>query len=121
MKEEGKSIPEQTKNDEASAKNAILIDLLKRSTAVYNHVIQGTMLDANDIQKIDNVFLSLLALNERNYFENAIQKKDLEKDKFESYIKMRHKFIQKQLEVILKDLELKLLESRDKRNKEKSS
>lgn len=97
--------------------NDMLIDLLKRSTAVYNHVIQGKMLDADAIQKIDNVFLSLLIFNERNYFENAIRKKDLEKEKFEAYLKMRHKFILKQLELMLKDLELKLIESRD--NKEK--
>ncbi len=95
--------------------NEMLIDLLKRTTSVYNQVIQGKMLDADAIQKIDNVFLSLLVFNERNYFENAISKKDLEKDKFESYLKMRHKFILKQLELMLKDLEEKLVESRDKR------
>lgn len=118
MKEEDKSkIPpvDKTKNLEKENKNAMLIDLLKRSTGVYNQIIQGKMLDANDIQKIDNVFLSLLILNERNYFENAIQKKELEKEKFESYIKMRHKFILKQLELMLKDLENKLIESRDKK------
>ncbi|HSA07227.1 MAG TPA: hypothetical protein P5556_08595 [Candidatus Gastranaerophilales bacterium] len=108
--------PEQLENDN---KNNMLIELLKRSTAIYNHVIQGKMLDANDIQKIDNVFLSLLALNERNYFENAIQKKELEKDKFESYLKMRHKFILKQLEIMLKDLETKLFESRNKSEQNK--
>lgn len=98
--------------------NDMLIDLLKRTTAVYNHVIQGKMLDADAIQKIDNVFLSLLVFNERNYFENAIAKKDLERDKFESYLKMRHKFILKQLELMLKDLETKLMESRDNKDKQ---
>lgn len=93
--------------------NDMLLDLLKKLTGVYNQVIQGKMLDADAIQKIDNVFLSLLIFNERNYFENAIKKKDLEKDKFEAYLKMRHKFILKQLELMLKDLELKLIESRD--------
>ncbi len=118
MKEEDKSIPSPDKMPGAGSdeKNTMLIDLLKRSTGVYNQVIQGKMLDANDIQKIDNVFLSLLILNERNYFENAIQKKELEKEKFESYIKMRHKFILKQLELMLKDLESKLIESRDKKS-----
>ncbi len=119
MKEENKSQttpPEQPVSPEKDVKNAMLLDLLKRSTGIYNQIIQGKMLDANDIQKIDNVFLSLLILNERNYFENAIQKKELEKDKFDSYIKMRHKFILKQLEAMLKDLESKLIESRDKRN-----
>ena len=118
MKENDKSketVSDEVKKENSDNKNVMLIDLLKRSTAVYNHVIQGQMLDANDIQKIDNVFLSLLILNERNYFENAIQKKDLEKDKFESYIKMRHKFLMKQLEIMLKDLETKLFESRDKK------
>ena len=98
--------------------NDMLIDLLKRSTAVYNHVIQGKMLDADAIQKIDNVFLSLLIFNERNYFESAIAKKDLEKEKFESYLKMRHKFILKQLELMLKDLETKLIESRNNKQTE---
>ena len=96
--------------------NDMLMDLLKRSTSVYNQVIQGKLLDADAIQKIDNVFLSLLIFNERNYFENAIKKKDLEKEKFEAYLKMRHKFILKQLEIMLKDLEKRLVESRD--NKE---
>lgn len=100
------------------AGNEMLIDLLKRSTAVYNHVIQGKMLDADAIQRIDNVFLSLLIFNERNYFENAIKKKDLDKEKFESYLQMRHKFILKQLEVMLKDLEGKLIESRDNKGKQ---
>ena len=95
--------------------NDMLIELLKESTGVYNKVIQGKLLDADAIQKIDNVFLSLIIFNERNYFENAIQKKHLEKDKFESYLKMRHKFILKQLEIMLKELEKKLIESRDKR------
>ena len=124
MKEEDKLKNSELRgkgNTDKDNKNYMLMDLLKRSTVVYNQVIQGQILDANDIQRIGNVFLSLLILNERNYFENAIQKKDLEKDKFESYIKMRHKFIMKQLEVMLKDLETKLKESRDKREKETKS
>jgi|GEM_PF-3111311 len=123
MKEEDKiqnPAPGQPERQEHDEKKAMLIDLLKRSTAVYNQVIQGKMLDANDIQKIDNVFLSLLILNERNYFENAVQKKELDKEKFESYIQMRHKFINKQLEVMLNDLQSKLFESRNKREKEKN-
>jgi len=110
---------ETNKNNQNNALNEMLVDLLKRTTSVYNQVIQGKMLDADAIQKIDNVFLSLLVFNERNYFENAISKKDLEKDKFESYLKMRHKFILKQLELMLKDLEEKLIESRN--NKEKQA
>ncbi len=106
---------EDKTNKTNQALNDMLIDLLKRSTSVYNHVIQGKVLNADAIQKIDNVFLSLLIFNERNYFENAIAKKDLEKEKFESYLKMRHGFILKQLELMLKDLEAKLIESRDKR------
>ncbi len=116
MKKENDPKLNKLKNDTAEEKNNMFIELLKRLSSVYNQVIQGKMLDANDIQKIDNVFLSLLVLNERNYFENAIQKKDLEKDKFESYIQMRHKFLIKQLEVMLKDLENKLKESRDKKS-----
>jgi hypothetical protein len=102
---------EQPQNTEKDNKMPMLIDLLKRSTGVYNQVIQGHMLDANDIQKIDNVFLSLVILNERNYFENAIRKKPLEKEKFEAYLKIRHKFLLKQMEVMLKTLETKLMES----------
>lgn len=119
MQDENKqnqSSDEEVKKIENDNKNAMLIDLLKRITSVYNQVIQGKILDANDIQKIDNVFLSLLILNERNYFENAIQKKELEEDKFKAYIKMRHNFINKQLEAMLKDLESKLIESIKKKN-----
>lgn len=108
--------PGQLGNPAEDNKDGMLLDLLKRSTAVYNQIIQNKMLDANDIQKIDNVFLSLLILNERNYFENAIQRKELQKDKFESYIKMRHKFLLKQLEVMLKDLESKLIDSVNKKD-----
>ncbi|OGI04944.1 MAG: hypothetical protein A2Y25_00780 [Candidatus Melainabacteria bacterium GWF2_37_15] len=115
MSEEGK-VSQPDSQPDNQLLNDMLMDLLKRSTAVYNHVIQGKLLDADAIQKIDNVFLSLLIFNERNYFENAIKKKDLEKEKFEAYLKMRHKFILKQLEIMLKDLEKRLVESRD--NKE---
>lgn len=103
--------PQGTEAPDKDNKMPMLMELLKRSTGVYNQVIQGHMLDANDIQRIDNVFLSLVILNERNYFENAIRKKPLEKEKFEAYLKIRHKFLLKQMEVMLKTLETKLMES----------
>lgn len=103
--------PQGTGTPDKDNKMPMLMELLKRSTGVYNQVIQGHMLDANDIQRIDNVFLSLVILNERNYFENAIRKKPLEKEKFEAYLKVRHKFLLKQMEVMLKTLETKLMES----------
>ncbi|NLF84287.1 MAG: hypothetical protein GX568_09965 [Candidatus Gastranaerophilales bacterium] len=103
--------PQGSETPDKDDKMPMLMELLKRSTGVYNQVIQGHMLDANDIQRIDNVFLSLVILNERNYFENAIRKKPLEKEKFEAYLKIRHKFLLKQFEVMLKTLETKLMES----------
>jgi hypothetical protein len=110
---------EQAPRPEAVNNESILLELLKRLTGVYNHVMQGKLLDANDIQRIDNIFLTLLVLNERNYFESAIRRKDLEKEKFESYLKLRHKFIIKQFEMMLADLQARLMESRD--NKEKNN
>ena len=117
MKEMDKSkqSKENQEIDKSKANNDMIIELLKNLTAVYNTTIQGKFLDANDIQKINNVFLSLLIFNERNYFENAIKSKDLEKDKFNAYLKMRYKFVMKQLEVMLNDLETKLMESRNKK------
>ena len=117
MKEidKSKQSKENQEIDKSKVNNEMIIELLKNLTVVYNTTIQGKLLDANDIQKINNVFLSLLIFNERNYFENAIKSKDLEKDKFNAYLKMRYKFVKKQLEVMLNDLETKLMESRDKK------